>query len=799
MDRRPTEADGCKMTPAPSRQRARLVVRGVVQGVGFRPFVYRLATELDLHGEVYNSAQGVFIEVEGEAEKVQAFRLRLVPEKPPHSSIQSLETTWLAPAGYAAFAIAASREDGPHTTLVLPDIATCTECRCEIFDPANRRHRYPFTNCTHCGPRFSIIQALPYDRPHTTMRGFIMCPTCQAEYEDPADRRFHAQPNACPICGPQLSYWNAQGQPLTEKEEAQQQALAGLRAGNIVAVKGLGGFHLMADARNEAAIVRLRQRKHREEKPFALMFPSLAAIEEQCIVSPLEAALLQASEAPIVLLDRRPGAIGLSPSIAPENPCLGVMLPYSPLHLLLMEGLGFPVVATSGNLSDEPICTDEHEAKVRLRGIADAFLVHNRPIARPVDDSVARVMLGREMVLRRARGYAPLPVPVRMDMPPLLAVGAHLKNTVALARGRHVFLSQHIGDLETAPAREAFERAIIDGKQLLDIEPQTVACDLHPDYHSSRFAQACGLPRLAFQHHAAHVAACLAENELEGPALGVAWDGTGLGTDRTIWGGEFIRMHRGEWQRVAWLRPFRLPGGDAAVKEPCRTAIGMLYELLGDAAFQRADLAPLNEFSIAEQRLLRSMLERGLNSPLTTSAGRLFDAAAALLDLRQQTNYEGQSAMALEWAAARNDRESFSSNPATRASFAAPHYPILLVASDRPDAPGHVADWGPLVHGILADLFKRLPPALIAAKCHRTMAEIIVAVAQQVGEPCVALTGGCFQNRVLMEMVVPRLRAEGFQPCWHQRVPPNDGGIALGQAVMAGWQIAGGLGAPEKR
>lgn len=773
--------------------RTRLVVRGVVQGIGFRPFVFRLANRLGLRGWVSNSPQGVFIEVEGPAAARREFLLRLGPERPPHSSIQSLEATEFEAAGYPDFTIRPSADDGPPTALVMPDIATCPDCVAELFDPANRRFRYPFTNCTHCGPRFSILEALPYDRPHTSMRGFVQCRACQAEYDDPADRRFHAQPNACPVCGPQLALWDAAGRVRAVREEALAGAVAALRAGQIVAVKGVGGFHLLVRAADEAAVARLRARKHREAKPLAVMCPSPADVRTRCEVDPLELRALNSPEAPIVLLRRRPAA-GLAPSIAPGNPTLGVLLPYSPLHHLLLADLGEPVVATSGNATDEPICTRETEAVARLGTIADLFLVHDRPIVRHVDDSVVRVVLGRELVLRRARGFAPLPVTVREPLAPTLAVGAHLKNTVALARGREVFLSQHLGDLETVAALAAFERAMDDLERLYGMKAEKLAADLHPDYLSTRHARKSDRPVVCVQHHYAHVLACMAENDVAAPVLGVAWDGTGLGTDETIWGGEFLHITPDAVARVGHLRLFRLPGGDPAVREPRRAALGLLYALLGEEVFNRRKLAPVAAFTAAELKALRTLLTRPLNAPLTSSAGRLFDAVASLLSLRQTSQFEGQAAMDLEFALEPGDSEEA--------------YPVSLqeVRSDPaqdgqtlPACPQHadceafvcppavqIVDWAPLVHGLLADLAQGVPVWTLSAKFHNTLAAMILAVAQQVGERRIALSGGCFQNKYLLERTVGVLRSGGFSPYWHQRVPPNDGGVALGQAVAAG-------------
>ena len=740
--------------------------------------MFRLAKELKLTGWVNNSPQGVFIEVEGAHAALEKFLFRLVDEKPPRSSIQSLESSWLDSVGYDQFEIRASDTSGDKSALVLPDIATCPDCLREILDPKNRRYRYPFTNCTNCGPRFSLIEALPYDRANTAMRQFAMCPACQAEYDDPHDRRFHAQPNACPVCGPQLEFWDAAGKILCTKDAALKAAVKAIRDGKIVAVKGVGGFHLLADARDEKVVQLLRERKHREEKPFALMFPALAGVKAVCEVSPLEARLLLSPEAPIVLLHRRQSQISnlkfqIAEGVALGNPNFGVMLPSNPLHHLLLAELGFPIIATSGNLSDEPICTEEQEALRRLAGIADAFLVHNRPIVRHLDDSIVRVMLGREMVLRRARGYAPLPIRLesKVQSPKskvVLAVGAHLKNSVALAVGENVFISQHIGDLETEPANEAFRRVAADLPRLYDAPAEIIAADLHPDYLSTKFASEFKAKQhICVEHHIAHVLSCIAENEVPLPALGVAWDGTGFGPDGTVWGGEFLLVTEKNVERVAHLRPFRLPGGDRAVKEPRRVALGLLYELYGEAAFEMEHLAPLRAIPPVEMMTLRGMLQRRFNSPLTTSMGRLFDAVASLTNLRQHIRFEGQAALELEFAA-----EGIQTDD---------HYPLPLVTRSSP----FVLDWAMLALSVLADATGGANMAEISAKFHNALAESVVAVAKKIGENRVVLSGGCFQNRYLTERTVTRLRAEGFSPYWHQRVPPNDGGIALGQVVAA--------------
>ncbi len=756
------------------QQRLRVAIRGLVQGVGFRPFIYRLATELGLRGWVNNNLQGVCIEVEGDAQTLRAFLGRIERDRPPRAAIYSLESSFLDPVGFAAFEIRESDGAGATTALVLPDIATCDDCLREVLDPADRRFGYPFTNCTNCGPRFSIIRALPYDRPATTMAGFVMCPACQAEYDDPLNRRFHAQPNACPECGPQIELWSPAGEVLAGRAEALAQAAEALRAGQVVAAKGLGGFHLMVDARSEAAVLDLRRRKRREEKPVALMFPSLELARAECEVSEAETRLLLSPESPIVLLGRRSGAGEVSPTVAPGNPTLGLMLPYTPLHHLLMRELGFPVVATSGNLSDEPICTDEREALERLAGIADLFLVHNRPLARHVDDSIVRVMAGRELILRRARGYAPLPVQLpppgadAVSQRPVLAVGAHLKNAVALAVGREAFLSQHIGDLETEQAYGAFQAVAGDLQRLYSAPAERVACDAHPDYLSTGFAEAAGLPVVRVQHHLAHVLSCMAENELSGSALGVAWDGTGYGLDGMSWGGEFLRVTESSVSRVARFRPVRLPGGDRAIREPRRVALAMLEELLGEELWSRTDLPPVAAFTGAELAALRTILAAHAAVPRASSVGRLFDAVASVAGLRQVVRFEGQAAMELEFAL-------------TGVAAGEPY----TFGLDAPPAGCATLDWGPVLAEVLEDLRRGAAVADVSARFHAALVEAILAVARKIGEEAVVLSGGCFQNKTLTEAAIRRLREEGFRPYWHQRVPPNDGGIALGQVAAA--------------
>lgn len=759
------------ITIAPTLGRLRRVcvdLRGAVQGVGFRPFVHRLANELALRGWIRNTAQGLKIDVEGHETRVERFLLRLERDRPEHSYIQSLETTYLDPCGHPDFRILESVPGGDVTGVILPDIATCPSCLTEVFDPSNRRYRYPFTNCTHCGPRYSIIEELPYDRAHTSMRRFSMCSACQSEYLDPADRRFHAQPNACPVCGPEVELWQAGGQFVSRSNQALADTIQALREEQIVAVKGLGGFQLLVRASADLAVRRLRDRKHREAKPLAVMMPNLDHARRVCDVSPAEARLLCSAQAPIVLLRRLPNAPadGIAPSVAPGNPYLGVMLPYTPLHHLLLHDLDEALVATSGNLSEEPICTDEREALKRLAGIADLYLVHNRPIVRHVDDSVARIMLGREMLLRRARGYAPLPIDLEEELPCSIGVGAHFKNTIAFARGQQVILSQHIGDLATPASKRAFEQVVRDLTRIQHHTPTIAAADSHPDYLSSREAEKLAPTVLSVQHHLAHVLACMAENHVHEPLLGVAWDGTGFGEDGTIWGGEFIRIAGRKHERVAHLRHFPLPGGERAVFEPRRVAMGLLYTIYGEETFAMKELPPIRAFAAKDLKALKSMVRQTINTPLTSSAGRLFDAVASLLDLRHESKFEGQAAMEVEFAAEDTDPDET--------------YPYQLIPSDT--FPWRL-DWEPMIRRMVEELLMKVPAWEMASRFHNTLAAMIVDVARHSGEPRVVLSGGCFQNKCLTERTVRALRGAGLHPYWHQRVPPNDGGIALGQVV----------------
>ncbi len=715
-------------------ERLRVTLHGAVQGVGFRPFVYRLATELSLPGWVTNSSAGLLIEVEGPASATAVFLERLETDRPPASVILTREVSWLAPIGFALFEIRESAHGESPTAAILPDLATCPECLAELNAPSERRYRYPFTNCTRCGPRYTIVTEIPYDRPNTTLASFPLCEACRREYTDPTDRRFHAQPIACPLCGPRL-------------DTALESAAQVIRSGGIVALKGIGGFQLLCDARDAGAVARLRERKHREAKPLAVMMPSLETARCYCRISEVEERTLRSPAAPIVLLE--PGGTPLAPNVSDTSPFVAAMLPYSPLHHLLMSELTFPIVATSGNVSGDPIVTTAGEAQRVLAPIADLLVDHNRPIARPVDDSVVRVFRGGVSLLRRARGFAPLPIPVPVDLPPTLAVGGHMKNTVALGLGRQVFVSQHIGDLDTLASRRAFEQSIDDLCRLYRVRPERVACDLHPEYASTRWANNSGLRTVPVQHHIAHAASCAAENDVREPYLAVSWDGTGYGTDQTIWGGEFFWVDDGRFTRVAHLRPFGLPGGDAAIRQSWRPALSLLWEC-------GRDFAPLH-LDPRTAHAVERMLEQRINCPRTSSIGRLFDAVAALSGVASENRFEGHAAMLLERAA----------DPAERGAYSLSLHNGQL-------------DWADLVERVLAD-----PAPLAAARFHNGLAEAIRSVARFTAASQVVLSGGVFQNARLTHVTVALLEGEGIRAFTHQRVPANDGGLSLGQAVLA--------------
>ncbi|NMF58396.1 carbamoyltransferase HypF [Pseudanabaena yagii] len=769
-----------------------LHISGSVQGIGFRPFVYRLAKELELKGWVNNNAQGVAIAVEGEQQQLDLFLERLQSEKPARSQIQQITQEWCEPVHYQTFEIHESTDNTSiKTAVILPDLATCDDCLRDIFDAQNRRYRYPFTNCTNCGTRYSIIKAVPYDRHNTTMHKFQMCADCQAEYDQPLDRRFHAQPNACPKCGPHLELWDRDGQVLAIREQALLEAVQAIREGNILAIKGLGGFQLVVDANNAEAITKLKSRKHRPHKPFALMYPNLESIHQDCQVSALEARLLNSTEAPIVLLQKLNKDLK---SLVSDNSYIGVMLPYTPLHHLLMAELQSPIVATSGNLSDEPICIDNQEAIASLGNIADLFLVHNRDIAQPVDDSVVRVIGDRPVILRRARGYAPSPITKDPPQSPLkrgkkkillplqggmgrikpllvadrriLALGGHLKNAIALSINNSIILSQHIGDLETTKAFEHFQRIIQRLSETYEFQPEVIACDAHPDYLSSQYArqlsQSLQIPIITVQHHYAHALACMVDNQIVAPVLGIAWDGTGYGTDGTIWGGEFLKINDSGFARVAHLQPFPLLGGDKAAKEPRRVALGILWEIFGDRLWD-LQLSTLQSFTNSELRILKTLLTKPHHLPKTSSIGRLFDAVASLLNIYQITSFEGQAAIALEQICDPTIDEFYG----------------MDVKND-----GEI-DWTNLIQSILEDIQNQTAIATIATKFHNSLVAVMVAIAKQIEIEKIVLTGGCFQNRYLTERAIQKLTQSGFQVYCHQNIPPNDGGIAAGQIMAA--------------
>ena len=754
-------------------------IRGIVQGVGFRPFVYRIANRFGLTGWVCNTSGGVILEAEGKEADLDAFATAIRSEAPPLAVIGVLEKHDIPPAGGDRFVIRESAA-GESTIEIAPDWDVCPDCLRELFDPADRRYRYPFITCTNCGPRFSIITGTPYDRPFTTMAPFVMCPLCQDEYDDPADRRFHTQPNGCPECGPRLALTDAAGRPVAGDPLATSIAL--LAGGKILAVKGTGGYHLAVDAANDRAVRELRRRKQRDEKPFALMAPGLAEIRQFASPDPFEERLIASPERPVVLVRKR-DLNPLSPEIAPANGYFGVMLPSTPLQHLLLRG-NFPaLVMTSGNLSDEPIAYRDGDARERLGGVADFFLSHDRSIRTRVDDSVIRVFQGNPLFLRRSRGYAPRAVPLPAAQRRVLAVGAELKGAVCLTRGDRAFLSQHVGDLKNPETLASLEEAAAHLEEILEIEPELVAHDLHPDYLSTRWAAGMtGLPKVGVQHHHAHLAACMAESGLEGDVIGVIFDGTGYGADGTVWGGEFLVGGYGSVRRAGHLRQVPLPGGDAAVREPYRTALAWLREAFGPAAFD-LPLPFITALSAGERKLFDRMIERRLNSPLTSSCGRLFDAAAAIIGVRTRVSYEGQAAIELEGLAERGaERPAFS--------FHIEPPPAAGGGTDTTGAACFVLNMAPAIRELTEAVLAGEDRASLARAFHLTLAEgvaeLCAAVREETGHDRVVLSGGVFQNKLLAEGIHDLLTARNFQVFTHRLVPPNDGGLALGQAIIAG-------------
>ncbi len=749
-------------------KRVRVHIQGIVQGVGFRPFVYRLAHAHRLAGWVMNTPSGVILEAQGEPSEVQRFLASVEDLAPPLAVISALHSEKIIPVAEQDFVIKASGGDG-DAVQIAPDGDVCVDCLQELFDTSDRRYHYPFINCTNCGPRYSIIQGVPYDRALTTMAPFELCAACRAEYEDPTHRRFHAQPNACPDCGPQLRLLDNQGRAADGDPLSTTIAL--LRAGKILAIKGLGGYHLAVDASNPEAVAELRRRKQRDQKPFALMTADLASLETYAQCDAIAAKLLQGPERPIVLLPKKqPNPIAAQ--VAPGNGYFGVMLPSTPLHHLLLRQQFSALVMTSGNLSDEPICYRDADALSRLAPIADYFLSHNREIHIRSDDSVIRVFRGQPVFLRRSRGYAPRPIRLPAVQPSVLAVGAELKETICLTRGDQAFLSQHLGDLQNAATLRSLGETVQHLRDLLKIQPQLIAHDLHPDYLSTRYAESlAGLPTLAVQHHHAHLASCMAEHGLEGEVIGVICDGTGFGTDGTIWGGEFLVGGYQSFKRHGHLRPLPMPGGDAAAREPWRMALAWLHSLFGAGLFEPA-LPCYAALAPNDRKLFLQMLEKGINSPLTSSCGRLFDAVASLLGVRQTVAYEGQAAIELEALA--------------ESSSASDHYPF----SFSEVAGRLVLDFSDMLRSLVEEVLADRPREDLARRFHNTLAVAASEVCEEIrattGLQRVVLSGGVFQNRLFSEGLSTHLEQKNFQVFSQRLAPPNDGGLALGQAIIAG-------------
>jgi hydrogenase maturation protein HypF len=748
-------------------KRAEIVITGIVQGIGFRPFIYNLANKHLLQGWVLNNEKGVFIDAEGEDGNLDQFIQDIPKLAPTLTRIETFQVRYLKPLGYTVFEIRKSEEVQEKFVLISPDVATCEQCLSELFSPQNFRYHYPFINCTLCGPRFTIIKDIPYDRHKTTMAPFIMCPVCQREYEDPSNRRFHAQPNACATCGPSLR--------LEGKDEKEihgdpiEKTLDLLEMGLIIAIKGLGGFHLACDAKNNKAVSILRSRKFREDKPFAVMCRDMEEVKKHCEVNPEEERLLLSVERPIVILNRKKDS-EISHEVAPYQDTLGVMLPYSPLHHLLLKGTLKTLVMTSGNVSDEPISYKNEEAKNRLFNIADYFLFHNREIHMRCDDSVTRVFERKPYILRRSRGYVPFPIKLSFPLEMILACGGELKNTFCLTRDHYAFISHHIGDLENLETLTSFEEGIEHFKRLFYIEAEAVAYDLHPDYLSTKYA--LSLPdilKIGVQHHHAHIVSCMAENGIEGDVIGVVLDGTGFGMDETIWGGEFLTASYRDFDRVAHLKKVPMPGGSMAIKEPWRMAMVYLYEVFGEEAKElKIDL--MKRVDLQKWDTLETMIRKGFNTPWTSSMGRLFDAISSLLSVRDEVHYEGQAAIELEMMADHGERET---------------YPFAIQKDERP----MIIDSTEMIRNVVRDLVEGASSSKISGRFHRTIARLIIEICTVIrsgnGLNRVVLSGGVFQNIFLLSLVVEGLRKSNFDVYTHHLVPTNDGGISLGQAVIA--------------
>lgn len=735
-------------------------VKGFVQGLGFRPFVYRLAKLHQQNGWVSNTNMGVSITVEGAALQQQQFLFDLQNQLPPFAEIQSLSIQQKKLENFDSFQINISSTDGKHSAFVLPDISPCPDCISDIFNPQSRFYRYPFTSCCFCGPRYSIMTQQPYDRIRTSMAEFTVCSECQLDYSSPENRRFHSQTIACPNCGPQLSLLDNDGNSLFQYEQALSKAIEFLKQGKIIATKGVGGFQLVTDATNSQAVEELRLRKQRPAKPFALMVENLASAKKLCQINKTEERALISHASPIVLL-KCLNFTYVADAVAPNNTSLGIMLPASPLHHLLVHDFGNPLITTSGNRMNDPICVTDQQALDRLGDIADFFLTHDRAIIRPLDDSIIRSINNKPVVLRRARGYTPSPVTISESFPDTLALGGHMKNTVAINQGNQLILSQHIGDLDSANSQQQYQQTIADLQTFYSTMPSSVVHDLHPDYHSSIVASQLGKNKILVQQHHAHILSCMAEHDLQAPVLGIAWDGTGLGTENTLWGGECLLLTSQTFKRYAHFRSFPLLGGDKAVKEPGRCALGLLYEVFLDECFENKNLDFLSAFTDQELNLLKQSLTKQLNTPYTSSVGRLFDAVSSLLGLCHINQFEGQAAMLLEQRAS-----TIHTNEC---------YPFKLMEGEC-----IIIDWYSTIKTLLIDINKK-NRNLIAAKFHNTLAEIMVEIAKRSQQKNIVLSGGCFQNAYLTERCAEKLKTAGFTVYTHEKIPPNDGGLALGQ------------------
>ncbi|WP_028864774.1 carbamoyltransferase HypF [Psychromonas aquimarina] len=749
------------------KQRYQINVQGRVQGVGFRPFVAVTASQLNLSGWVRNIRQSVLIEIEGLPLETETFVQQLQADAPAASKIDLLNKKQIKNQGDSGFHILPSSGQNDGAVNISPDTGICKACRNELFSKENRRYRYPFICCTQCGPRYSILRALPFDRHNTTLNAFPMCEDCLQEYKNPKDRRFHAQGINCQQCGPKISYVNQQGQAIAEKEQALTLAIAALQAGKILAVKGLTGFHIIADAYNNEAVLRLREKKQRPAKPFAVMYADVPMVEADCLLGDKEKLLLSSAASPIILLENKQTNLSLSPAIAPNNPYLGVMLAYTPLHMLICRAVNKPLIVTSANRSGEPVCSDNDQALELLGQMVDGFVMHDREIYQGLDDSIVKFVNNEPMLLRRARGYVPDYLPLETEQASILALGGQLKNSIALTKGKRLYLSQYIGDLDNLASIHRHQKIRKIMHSLIGTEADIAACDLHPDYVTTQLAKETALPVISTQHHAAHLYAAMMEHQIKEQAFGVVWDGNGYGEDGTLWGGEFIAAAEGKPQRVAALLPFKLPGGSAAIKEPRRVALSLLYEIYGEDISSEEMVNSLSPFDPLTIKQIQKMLLNNINSPLTSSAGRLFDGISSLLDLVQINSFEGEAAMRLEFAAkTSSDRAVYS-------------LPVDFSVSPN------IIDWRPMLIEIIADINNNLSAAVIARRFHNSAAAVILKISQHYSAAQVLLSGGCFQNTLLIETTYALLQKQGIEVLWHKKIPANDAGICVGQVKAA--------------